>query len=134
MRAGKTDYRADYRVVLSDGTIGYQHAIGRPALNEAGELVEFIGASMDMTDHWLAATELERASQALRDMQTKLSRAAQIATVGELAASIAHEINQPLAAVVTGGRAQSRGTRAAQSLPPGHFPVPAGRQTGPQES
>ena len=101
----KSNYRADYRVVLGDGSIGYQHAIGRPVLNEAGELVEFIGASMDMTDHWLAATELERASQALRDMQTKLSRAAQVATVGELAASIAHEVNQPLAAVVANGHA-----------------------------
>ena len=101
----KTHYRADYRVVLGDGSIRYQHAIGRPVLNEAGELVEFIGASMDMTDHWLAATELERASQALRDMQTKLSRAAQVATVGELAASIAHEVNQPLAAVVANGHA-----------------------------
>jgi PAS domain S-box-containing protein len=101
----KTDYRADYRIVRGDGTIAYQHSIGRPVLNESGELVEFIGASMDMTDHWLAATELERASQALRDMQTKLSRAAQVATVGELAASIAHEVNQPLAAVVANGHA-----------------------------
>jgi len=101
----KTDYRADYRIVRGDGSIGYQHAIGRPVLNEAGELIEFIGASMDMTDHWLAATELEHASQALRDMQTKLSRAAQVATVGELAASIAHEVNQPLAAVVANGHA-----------------------------
>jgi hypothetical protein len=38
-------------------------------------------------------------------MQTKLSRAAQVATVGELAASIAHEVNQPLAAVVANGHA-----------------------------
>ena len=60
---------------------------------------------MDMTDYWVAATELQRASQALRDMQTKLSRAAQVATVGELAASIAHEVNQPLAAVVANGHA-----------------------------
>jgi C4-dicarboxylate-specific signal transduction histidine kinase len=101
----KSDYRAEYRIVRGDGSIAYQHAIGRPVLNDAGELVEFIGASMDMTEHWLAATELERASQALRDMQAKLSRAAQVATVGELAASIAHEINQPLAAVVTNGHA-----------------------------
>jgi PAS domain S-box-containing protein len=101
----KTDYRADYRIVRGDGSIAYQHSIGRPVLNEARELVEFIGASMDMTDHWLAATELERASQALRDMQTKLSHAAQVATVGELAASIAHEVNQPLAAVVANGHA-----------------------------
>jgi PAS domain S-box-containing protein len=101
----KIEYRADCRIIRADGSIGYQHAMGRPVPNEAGEVVEFIGAAMDMTDHWLAATELERASQALRDMQTKLSRAAQVATVGELAASIAHEVNQPLASVVANGHA-----------------------------
>ena len=66
---------------------------------------EFIGASMDMTEHWLATTELERASQAVRDLQARMSRAAQVATVGELAGSIAHEVNQPLAAVVANGHA-----------------------------
>ena len=91
--------------IRGDGTIGYQHAVGRPVLNAAGELVEFIGASMDMTDQWLAAQELARASQTVNDMQTKLSRAAQVATVGELAAAIAHEVNQPLAAVVANGHA-----------------------------
>ena len=68
-------------------------------------LVQFIGASMDMTEHWLATNELERASQAVRDLQTRMSRAAQVATVGELAGSIAHEVNQPLAAVVANGHA-----------------------------
>lgn len=99
------EYRADYRIMRGDGTIGYQHSIGRPVLNDADEFVEFIGASMDMTEHWQAAQELEQASQALHDMQAKLSRATQIATIGELAASIAHEVNQPLAAVVTNGHA-----------------------------
>jgi PAS domain S-box-containing protein len=101
----RTDYRAGYRIVLPDGSIGYHHATGHPVTNAAGELVEFIGASMEMTEHWLAATDLERAGQAVRDLQTKLSRAAQIATVGELAGSIAHEVNQPLAAVVANAHA-----------------------------
>jgi len=101
----KTDYRAGYRIVLPDGSIRYQYATGHPVTNDAGELVEFVGASMDMTEHWLATTELERASEAVRDLQAKMSRAAQIATVGELAGSIAHEVNQPLAAVVTNGHA-----------------------------
>ena len=101
----KIEYRVRCRIVRADGSIGYQYAIGRPVPNEAGEVVEFVGAAMDMTDHWLAATELERASQALHDMQTKLSHAAQVATVGELAASIAHEVNQPLASVVANGHA-----------------------------
>jgi PAS domain S-box-containing protein len=101
----KAEYRAGYRIVLPDGGIRYQYATGHPVTDDAGELVEFVGASMDMTEHWLASAELERASQAVRDLQAKMSRAAQVATVGELAGSIAHEVNQPLAAVVTNGHA-----------------------------
>jgi PAS domain S-box-containing protein len=101
----KTEYRATYRIVLPDGAVRFQYAVGQPVTNEAGELVEIIGAQMDMTEHWLATTELERASEAVRDLQMKMSRAAQIATVGELAGSIAHEVNQPLAAVVANAHA-----------------------------
>ncbi len=101
----KTEYRAGYRVVLPDGSIRYQYATGHPVTDDTGEVVQFIGASMDMTDHWLATAELERASSAVRDLQAKMSRAAQVATVGELAGSIAHEVNQPLAAVVANGHA-----------------------------
>ena len=101
----RTEYRADYRVMRSDGTIGYVSSAGRPIVDESGELVEFIGASLDITEHWQAKTELMRASEALHDLQEKLSRAARISTVGELAAAIAHEVNQPLAAVVANGHA-----------------------------
>ena len=101
----KTDYRAGYRIVLPDGSTRYQYATGHPVTNDAGDLVEFIGASMDMTEHWLATTELERASQAVRELEARMARAAQVATVGELAGSIAHEVNQPLAAVVANGHA-----------------------------
>ena len=97
----KADYRAAYRIVLPDGNIRYQHATGHPVVNEAGELVEFFGASMDMTDHWRATNELERASETLRELQVKMSRAVQVATVGEFAASIAHEVNQPLSGIIT---------------------------------
>jgi signal transduction histidine kinase len=45
------------------------------------------------------------AEESLRNTQARLSRASQTATVGELAASIAHEINQPLSAVVSNGHA-----------------------------
>jgi PAS domain S-box-containing protein len=96
-----TDYQAGYRIVLRDGSIKYQYATGHPILDAAGHLVEFIGASMDMTEHWQATNELHRASDALRELQATMSRAAQIATVGELAASIAHEVNQPLTGIIT---------------------------------
>jgi PAS domain S-box-containing protein len=109
----KTAYRAEFRNVLPDGRITYQYTTGHPTLNHAGEVVEVIGASMDMTEHWLATTELARASQSVRDLQMKMSHAARIASVGELAGSIAHEVNQPLAAVVANGHACLRWLSAA---------------------
>jgi PAS domain S-box-containing protein len=65
----KTEYQAGYRIVLPDGSIRYQYATGYPVTNEAGDLVEVIGASMDMTEHWLASTERSLAEEALRESE-----------------------------------------------------------------
>ena len=67
----KTDYHTGYRIVLPDGSIRYQYATGHPVTNDAGDLVEFIGASMDMTDHWLATTERSVAEEALRKSEER---------------------------------------------------------------
>ena len=67
----KTEYQAGYRIVLPDGSIRYQYATGHPVTNDAGDLVEFIGASMDMTEHWRAATERGLAQEALRESERK---------------------------------------------------------------
>ena len=53
-------------------------------------------------------TERKRAEEALRDARADLERMARLTTMGELTASIAHEINQPLAAIVTQSEAASR--------------------------
>ena len=97
----KSTYRAAYRIVLPGGRIRFQHATGHPIVNDAGDLVEFFGASMDMTEYWETTNELERASEALRELQLTMSRALQVATVGELAAAIAHEVHQPLSGIIT---------------------------------
>ncbi|HVC55588.1 MAG TPA: ATP-binding protein [Stellaceae bacterium] len=55
-----------------------------------------------------AEQERHRAEQALRDAEAELARILRLATVAELAAAIAHEINQPLAAIVANGAACSR--------------------------
>jgi len=48
--AEKTELQVDYRIVLADGTIKHLHTIGRPVLNESGELVEFVGTTIDITE------------------------------------------------------------------------------------
>ena len=71
---------------------------GNQRVMRTGTPTRWYGLLIDIDDR-------KNMEEALRNTQARLSRAAQTATVGELAASIAHEINQPLAAVVANGHA-----------------------------
>jgi PAS domain S-box-containing protein len=57
----KVNYEADYRMLLSDGTIKHMRSIGYPVLNNAGDLVEFLGTTIDITEQVEARTALENA-------------------------------------------------------------------------
>src|SRR5882672_2253024 len=63
-----TDYEADYRLLLPDGTIKYQHSIGRPIVNEKGDLVEFVGTAIDLTEQAQARIELEKSEERWRSV------------------------------------------------------------------
>jgi len=93
----KRNYELDIRLVLPEGTTRYAHSVGRIVSGEFDEL-EFLGTLMDITDRKLAEETLQSA-------QTQLAHMARVTTMGELAASIAHEVNQPLAAIVTNANA-----------------------------
>jgi PAS domain S-box-containing protein len=97
----KTEYAHDHRILLPDGTVKHIHAIGHPVLDEAGELIEFIGTAIDVTERKRAEEERER----LRQLEAELAHINRVSLMGELAASIAHEINQPLSGVVSNANA-----------------------------
>jgi PAS domain S-box-containing protein len=90
----KVEYEADYRIVHPGGDIRDVHVIGHPILSASGDLVEFVGTVMDVT-------ERKRAEEALRQAQADLAHVNRVTTMGELTASVAHEVNQPIAAAVT---------------------------------
>jgi PAS domain S-box-containing protein len=90
----RVDTFAEYRVLLPDGTVRHINASGHPVLNEDGELIEFIGTAVDVTERRLA-------SEALRKVQLELAHANRVVTMGQLTSSIAHEVNQPITAAVT---------------------------------
>jgi PAS domain S-box-containing protein len=71
-QAQKIDYQADYPIVLPGGTIKHIHAIGHPVLSESGDLVEFIGTTMDVTEQWKARTELESAFEEIKRLKDRL--------------------------------------------------------------
>ena len=85
-------FRHEYRLVMPDGVIKHVQSMGRPDVDQNDEL-EFVGTIMDIT-------ERRHAEEALRRSQMELARVSRLSTMGELAGSIIHEINQPLGAVI----------------------------------
>ena len=92
--AETSDYEVEFRILLPDGTVKYLHTVGHPVLNSSGDLVEFVGSSTDIT-------ERRRAEESLRQAQADLAHINRMTTMGELTASLAHEVNQPIAAANT---------------------------------
>jgi PAS domain S-box-containing protein len=90
----RADFQSDFRIVLPDGSVKDIHAIAHPVLTGSGDILEFVGTAIDVT-------ERNRAEEALRQAQSDLAHVSRITTMGELAASVAHELNQPIAAAVT---------------------------------
>jgi PAS domain S-box-containing protein len=97
-RAGGSDFAAEYRVVRPDGSVCWIDAQGIAVRPEAAHM---LGISIDITKQ-------KKGEESLQETQAELARAFRIATVGELMSSIAHEINQPLTAVITNGGASLR--------------------------
>src|SRR5882724_1450640 len=90
----KSDYDVEFRIFLPSGVVKYLHTVGHPVLNSSGDLVQFVGSSTDIT-------ERKRAEEALRQAHADLAHVSRVTTMGELMASLAHEVNQPIAAAVT---------------------------------
>ena len=94
------DIDLEHRLLLPHGSVRHLHIVAHAVRDEAGEL-KFHGALMDIT-------AAKRAEEELHKAQTELSRVARVTTLGELTASIAHEVNQPLASIVAYGHAALR--------------------------
>ena len=90
----RSDFEVEFRLLFPDGTVKYLQAIGHPVFETSGDLIEFMGSSTDVT-------ERTRAEEALRQAQADLARANRVTTLGELTASLTHEVNQPIAAALT---------------------------------
>src|SRR6266478_771901 len=68
----KSSYESDYRIILPDGSIKNIHTIGHPVLNESGEIVEFVGTAMDVTEQRRARAELETAFEEIKKLKDQL--------------------------------------------------------------
>jgi PAS domain S-box-containing protein len=67
-----TDFEEDHRIVLPDGTTKHLHVVVHPVVNEAGEVVEFVGTSMDVTEQHRNRAALEQAFEEIRILKDQL--------------------------------------------------------------
>jgi PAS domain S-box-containing protein len=89
-----------YCAAGGNGSPMHVRASGKPVFHSDGEFRGYRGTGTDVTAATKAEETLRESEEQLRSTQTRLARASQIATAAELSASVAHEINQPLAAIV----------------------------------
>ena len=73
-RDAKTDYEMDYRIVLPDGSIRYAHSVGNPVFNAAGDLVEYVGTTVDVTEHKCAEAALRASERVARGQVEALAQ------------------------------------------------------------
>ena len=137
--AQKTDYDADYRIVLPDGAIRHLHAVGHPVLNESGDLVEFVGTAMDIT-------ERKQKEEALRRSEGYLAEAQKLTHTGSWAVrvpqleNVQREAGQRLAAIPRFGWNTSYWSKEMyrifgfdpESSPPSYMEV--GRRMHPEDA
>ena len=89
-------FRMEYRLRRVDGEYRWVIESGIPRYTGGGEFAGYIGSNIDITDRKLAEEERER----LRQIQADLAHINRVTTMGELTASLAHEIKQPISAAV----------------------------------
>lgn len=115
LRSGKQDrafYEQMWKTILAgnvwhdtiinrrkDGTLNREDLTITPIRDEAGTITHFVGIKQDITQLAQALAGLQTKSEELAAMTQQLWQASKLATVGELAASIAHELNNPLATI-----------------------------------
>ena len=100
LRTGEV-FSMNYRMRRHDGAYRWMSGRAEPMRDETGHIVQWFGLCHDIDDQ-------VRAEDALRRASDRLAKATQAASLAELSASIAHEINQPLAAIVANSQACHR--------------------------
>src|SRR5258708_2173312 len=107
----KRDFLSEFRILLPDGTVKYLEINAHDEFSSFGELIEVICTNVDVTERKRAQDEHER----LRQLEADLAHMNRVSMMGELAASLSHEILHPIATARNNARA---GMRFLEMSPP----------------
>jgi PAS domain S-box-containing protein len=107
----RRDFFQEFRILLPNGTVKYLEANTHHEFSPLGELVEVICTNVDVTERKRAQDERER----LLQLESDLAHTNRLSVMGELAASLSHEVLHPIATARNNARA---GIRFLESNPP----------------
>jgi signal transduction histidine kinase len=94
-------FHREHRIVAADGKTRWINAIGRAEADESGVAAGIHGVSIDVTARKLAEIESQR-------QRSEIAHLARLTTLGEFSGSLAHELSQPLAAILSNAQAAQR--------------------------
>jgi len=94
----RKDFDFEHRLLMPNGSVKYVRVVGHPTAEDESGNFECVGAVTDIT-------ERKQSEEALEHSQAELAHVARVATLGEMTASIAHEINQPLSSIINNASA-----------------------------
>jgi PAS domain S-box-containing protein len=112
---GGSPYDMEYRVVRPNGEVRIVHSRADVIRDESGRPRRRFGTVQDVTERKRAEEDLRESERRYREAQMELAHVNRVTTMGQLTASIAHEVNQPIAAAVTNAHA---GLRWLAAQPP----------------
>lgn len=101
-----TPYEIEFRVMRSDGDYGWIASRGMPRLDESGRMICMLGINADISERRAEAAQI-------RQQRDELAHLSRVAMVGELSGAVAHELNQPLTAILCNAQAAQRLLRHA---------------------
>src|SRR5213075_2718876 len=95
------DFDSEYRLILPDGIVRWMSMRGSVQFDDAGKPTRLLGISIDITARKQAELDAQRD-------RAQLSHLSRVALMGEMSASIAHELNQPLSGILSNAAAGQR--------------------------
>jgi two-component system sensor kinase FixL len=98
---GNGYYESEYRIKMADGQIRWLNSRGRIDFSENGQPLRMLGVTIDITRR-------KHAELAVQQQRNELAHLSRVTTLGELSGSLAHELNQPLAAILSNAQAAQR--------------------------
>jgi C4-dicarboxylate-specific signal transduction histidine kinase len=94
----------DHRLLMPDGSVKYLRVVAHASRDDEPGKLEFVGAVTDITERKRAEEALRQSAEALAQAHVDLAHISRVTTMGELTASLAHELYQPIAAAVTNAK------------------------------